>query len=88
MPGSLGDPEVAAAYCWFTNRPKGEHTLEQSYSGMYSKFQQLRLFYEQQEGKQSVSDQSIISILDHQEQLLLYKSQNSRKQAVLSSYFT
>lgn len=48
----------------------------------------LRLFYEQQEGKQSVSDQSIISILDHQEQLLLYKSQNSRKQAVISSYFT
>jgi len=22
--------------CWFTNRPKCEHTLEQSYSGMYS----------------------------------------------------
>ncbi len=48
----------------------------------------LRLFYEQQEGKQSVSDQSIISILNHQDQLLLYQSQNSRKQAVISSYFT
>ena len=25
--------------CWFTNRPKCEHSLEQSYSGMYSIFQ-------------------------------------------------
>ncbi len=28
-------------FCWFTNRPKCEHTLEQSYSGMYSIFQHL-----------------------------------------------
>jgi len=26
----------------FTNRPKCEHTLEQSYSGMYSIFQQCQ----------------------------------------------
>ncbi len=27
--------------CWFTNRPKCEHTLEQSYSGMYSIYQHI-----------------------------------------------
>ncbi len=31
---------LALNLCWFTNRPKCEHTLEQSYSGMYSIFQQ------------------------------------------------
>ena len=34
--------ELHKGNCWFTNRPKCEHTLEQSYSGMYSIFQQLR----------------------------------------------
>ncbi len=28
------------SHCWFTNRPKCEHTLQQLYSGMYSIFQQ------------------------------------------------
>ena len=32
--------ELHKGNCWFTNRPKCEHTLEQSYSGMYSIFQQ------------------------------------------------
>ncbi len=31
--------------CWFTNQPKCEHTLEHSYSGMYSIFQQLTSEY-------------------------------------------
>lgn len=28
-------PEFDSRYCWLTNRPKREHILEQSYSGMY-----------------------------------------------------
>ena len=35
----FGMQQVKASQCWFTNRPKCEHTLEQSYSGMYSIFQ-------------------------------------------------
>ncbi len=36
---SLHIQATEAWLCWFTNQPKCEHTLEQSYSGMYSIFQ-------------------------------------------------
>jgi len=35
---------LALNLCWVTSRPKCEHTLEQSYSGMYSIFQQSHQF--------------------------------------------
>jgi len=35
----------------FTNRPKCEHTLEQSYSGMYSIFQQRLVRRDDENGK-------------------------------------
>ena len=54
--------ELHKGNCWFTNRPKCEHTLEQSYSGMYSIFQQQSVIVWVGGGKWSRTEEHIVEM--------------------------